>query len=245
MKLYYDLHTHSCLSPCADDDMTPSHIVGMGYLNGLGLMALTDHNSCANCAPFLAACERYRMAGLPGMELTTAEEIHLLCLFSCLQDALVFDDTLSSHRMQLKNKPEIFGKQLICDDDGHILREEENLLIYATDLMLEDALDLVHAHNGIAYPAHIDREANGIEAILGTIPPQIPFPAMELHDGEKEAAYREKYPHTAALPYLVCSDAHTLGELREINKHVEIPDDTPYENVARLFFEKIKKGWIV
>ena len=86
----YDLHVHSCLSPCADDDMTPANIAGMAHLNGLQLLALTDHNSCKNCPAFMDACRQYGIVPVPGMELCTAEEIHMICLFASLDDALAF-----------------------------------------------------------------------------------------------------------------------------------------------------------
>ena len=59
MKISYDLHLHSCLSPCADDDMTPYNIAGMAMLLGLQLLALTDHNSAKNCPAFFSACREY------------------------------------------------------------------------------------------------------------------------------------------------------------------------------------------
>ena len=79
-RYYYDLHLHSCLSPCADNDMTPNNIAGMAALAGLQIAALTDHNSCKNCPAFFAACKRYGVVPVAGMELTTAEGIYLICL---------------------------------------------------------------------------------------------------------------------------------------------------------------------
>ena len=84
MKLYYDLHMHSCLSPCADDDMTPMNMAGMGMLKGLSVMALTDHNSCRNCPAFFKACEGYGVVPIAGMELSTAEDVHMVVLFPTL-----------------------------------------------------------------------------------------------------------------------------------------------------------------
>ena len=87
-KLFYDLHLHSCLSPCGDNDMTPNNMAGMASLKGLQIAALTDHNSSKNCPAFLAACEKNGIVGIAGMELTTSEEIHLVCLFEYLDAAL-------------------------------------------------------------------------------------------------------------------------------------------------------------
>lgn len=106
-ELAYDLHIHSCLSPCGDDDMTPANIAGMAALKGLDAVALTDHNSCKNCPAFLAAAKEYGIIGIPGMELTTSEEVHAVCLFPELYQAMEFDRFVYSRLIKVKNRPEI------------------------------------------------------------------------------------------------------------------------------------------
>ena len=126
---FYDLHIHSCLSPCADDDMTPNNIAGMAALKGLNLLALTDHNSCQNCPAFFEACRNQGIVPVAGMELTTAEDIHLVCLFEHLDQAMAFDAEIAKHRMPMKNRTEIFGNQWILDSEDELIGEEEILLI--------------------------------------------------------------------------------------------------------------------
>lgn len=87
MKLYYDLHLHSCLSPCGSDDMTPADLAAMCALAGLDVVALTDHNTAGNCAAFCRAAQRNGLLALAGMELCTREEIHMICLFPTVQAA--------------------------------------------------------------------------------------------------------------------------------------------------------------
>ena len=153
MSIYnYDLHIHSCLSPCADDDMTPNNIAGMSALNGLQIVALTDHNSCANCPAFLDACKRQGIVGIAGMELTTAEDVHLVCLFEELSDAMAFSDEIHGHIMPIKNKPEIFGNQIIMDSEDESVGEEDILLISATDLWMADAIELVKIRGLFSFP---------------------------------------------------------------------------------------------
>ncbi len=112
-KFYYDLHIHSCLSPCADNDNTPGNIAGMASLCGIDILALTDHNSCKNCPAFFEAARNFGIVPIAGMELTTAEDIHLLCLFEELEAALEFSDSVDKNRVRIKNRAEIFGEQLI------------------------------------------------------------------------------------------------------------------------------------
>ena len=109
MRYPYDLHNHSCLSPCADNDNTPNNIVGMAYLCGLKIMALTDHNTAKNCPAFFEAAARYGIIPIAGMELTTSEDIHAVCLFPDLPSAMRFDEYIDSHRIKIKNRPEFFG----------------------------------------------------------------------------------------------------------------------------------------
>ena len=236
----YDLHIHSCLSPCADDDMTPANIAGMASLAGVQLLALTDHNSCGNCASFMKACRQYGIVPVPGMELTTAEEIHMVCLFPDLEPALGFDREVKTHLLPVRNRAEIFGRQLLMNEADEVMGEEEILLISATDLPLEDAYALALRYGGAAYPAHIDRDANGIIAILGAIPPEPAFPAFELRDGDNRAAYTERYG--LAGRRIVCSsDSHNLWTIGEGGASIEL-DDEPYSGarVRRALIETLR-----
>ena len=169
-KLFYDLHLHSCLSPCGDNDMTPNNMAGMASLKGLQIAALTDHNSSKNCPAFLESCEKNGIVGIAGMELTSSEEIDLVCLFEYLDAALGFSAEVEKHRFPIKNKPHIFGEQLILDENDEKIGEEEFLLINATALDLETAVSLARSYGAFVMPAHIDKQANGIIGILGTFP---------------------------------------------------------------------------
>ena len=231
MSIYnYDLHIHSCLSPCADDDMTPNNIAGMSALNGLQIVALTDHNSCANCPAFLDACKRQGIVGIAGMELTTAEDVHLVCLFEELSDAMAFSDEIHGHIMPIKNKPEIFGNQIIMDSEDEPVGEEDILLISATDLWMADAIELVKKHNGHVRPAHIDRESNGIVSILGDVPIEYNFNFVEFRDRENISSYYEKYASLENTSTLVCSDAHHLWDISEAGNTLELSEDEPYSS---------------
>ena len=239
-RYYYDLHTHSCLSPCADDDNTPSNLVGMAKLAGIDVLALTDHNSAKNCPAFFEAAESYGIVPVAGMELTTSEDIHVICLFLHLKDALAFDEMIANHRMQIENRPDIFGRQLVLDGQDNILYEEKYLLSYATDVSLEDVPELVKDFGGVCYPAHIDRDANGVIAILGTFPETPHFDTVEIHDGEKIEEFKKKYS-LSDKRFIISSDAHYLTDLNDGEHYVELDSDgTPDEVRAALF--RLLKG---
>ena len=157
-KYYYDLHIHSCLSPCADNDMTPCNIAGMAAIKGLNIVALTDHNSTKNCRAFFTAAKRHGIIAVAGMELTTAEDVHIVCLFPTLEAAENFDAEYQSFRVLYKNRKDIFGDQLIMNGDDEITGEEEHLLLNASTLSISDAEKLAKKYGAAVFPAHIDRE---------------------------------------------------------------------------------------
>lgn len=226
---FCDLHIHSCASPCADDDMTPANIIGMASLNGLQIVALTDHNTSKNCPAFFAQAKKKGIIPIPGMELTTAEDIHVVCLFRCLEDAMDFDVYVEKKRLRIPNKPEIFGNQYLINMNDEVCGEIPDLLINAADITIEDAFDEVKSRGGVAYPAHIDRQSNGMIATLGTFPSDPPFTAYELNSASSYDAYREKYPIMDSLVRTVSSDAHNLWNIAEANFRIRL-DDNPYSS---------------
>ena len=230
MSLYKcDLHIHSCLSPCGDDDMTPANIAGMAAINGLTIVALTDHNTSKNCPAFFAQAKSHGIIPVAGMELTTAEDIHVVCLFPTLEAAMEFDGFVETKRIPFPNKPEIFGHQYILDENDQIKGEEEYLLINAADITLEEAFEEVLKRGGVCYPAHIDRPSNGIIAALGTFPPEPHYTAFELNSADSLVEYTEKYPIISGLSRAVSSDAHYLWDISEEGFGIELEDE-PYSS---------------
>lgn len=228
-----DLHIHSCLSPCADDDMTPYTVAGIARLNGLDMAALCDHNSCANVKVFMDACRYYGIIGLPGMELTTAEDIHAICLFPTWEQAKEWHETVTGRRVLIRNRPEIYGRQLLIGADDEPCGEEEHLLVNATTLSLSEAAKLVRGLGGAFYPAHIDREANGILAILGALPEDPIFLTVERHDG---AAYGDKR-------VVKSSDAHRPWEIAEEGCPIELAADKDDAQGAReALIKRLEEG---
>ena len=241
MRYTYDLHTHSCLSPCADNDNTPNNIAGMAYLSGIKIVALTDHNTTKNCPAFFEAAKRYGIIPVAGLELTTSEDIHLVCLFEKLDSALNFDEYLQERRVLIKNRTDIFGDQLILNGEDEIIGEDEHLLSNATTISLDEAPELIRSFGGICYPAHIDRDANGIIAILGTLPPTPHFECVEIHSGERIPEFKEKYGLSDKL-IIVSSDSHYLTDINESNNYFELDaDQASPDDVRRELFKLLNK----
>ncbi len=241
-KYYYDLHIHSCLSPCGDDDNTPNNIVGMAMLSGLDIVALTDHNTSKNCPAFFQAAKKHGIIAVAGMEITTSEDIHAVCLFETLEGAMEFDREVDKKRIKIKNKIEVFGHQYIMDGDDNVIGEEEHFLPIATTVSLEDVPDMVRAFNGVSYPAHIDRQSNGLIHVLGTFPQTPYFSCFELNDKANLDEYVKKYS-LENKRYIVGSDAHYLTDIKDKDAFVML-DDEPYSSalVRKRLIEWLKEG---
>ncbi len=239
-KYYYDLHIHSCLSPCGGDDNTPNNIAGMATLCGLNILALTDHNTCKNCPAFFEAAKRYGIIPVAGMELTTAEDIHVICLFENLENAMAFDEEIDKRRIKIENRTDIFGNQFILDGEDNVIGEDKYLLSNATTVSLEEVPELVKSFDGIAYPAHIDRPSNGVIEILGTFPETPNFDIVEISRREKVEEYVEKYS-LEDKKVIISSDAHYLENMRDKENYFEL-DDEPYSSalVRHNLFEYLK-----
>lgn len=241
MKILYDLHIHSCLSPCGDPDMTPNNIVNMALLSGLSAIGLTDHNACGNCPATAAVAAQAGLTFLPGMELCTMEEIHVVCLFPTVAAALAFEERVRPTLPPVKNRPDIFGEQVICNAADEPIGREDLLLTTAAGISVDDVAALALAFGGVAYPAHIDRPSYSITAALGDIPP-LGFAAFEVTDKGDVTALKAQYPLLADRPLLLDSDAHYLENIHEAGPWLDLPENTP-ETIIAALRGKIPLSW--
>jgi len=215
MDLYYDLHIHSCLSPCGDNDMTPYNLVNMAKLKGLDIIALTDHNTCKNCPAAIKAGEEIGLTVVPGMELCTSEEVHIVCLFRDLQGAMDFSEYTERRIPKIKNRTDIFGEQLIMDSRDNIIGEFDLLLTTAADISVSEVVRTVGSFGGFCYPAHIDRSSYSLISNLGGINADMGFTSAELTKNADELVYFEKYPFLKTMRIFKSSDAHFLSDISE------------------------------
>ena len=226
MKLYYDLHLHSCLSPCGDNDMSPYNLVNLAKIFGYDIIALTDHNSCLNCESAMKVGEKIGITVVPGMELCTSEEIHNVCLFPSLEKAMAFSQYIRGTLPSVPNREKIFGEQLIMDDADGILGKEELLLTTASSVSISDLNELVDKYDGVCYPAHIDRNSYSIISSLGDFPPEVEARCFELTPGARAEEYLESYPATKGKLIIRSSDAHYLENMREPEFMIDLRENS-------------------
>ena len=161
--------------------MTPANICGMAYIKGLQAIAVTDHNTGRNLPYVKEAADHYGLIFMPGMEITTKEEVHLLGYFKDVETAVEVGEIFSSHLPPMKNKPDFFGNQLVMNTDDEVVAVEDRLLIGATDLDLEECTKIIREHGGAAVPAHINR-GHGLLTNLGLFPAEPEFPVVEVRN---------------------------------------------------------------
>jgi 3',5'-nucleoside bisphosphate phosphatase len=218
MKLFRaELHVHTVLSPCAEVEMIPPLIVQEAVERGIGLIAITDHNATANIASVQKAAKGTGLVVLPGMEVQTVEEVHVLCLFDTLNQVQAWQAEVDRSLPPLENNIELFGEQFVVDHEGEFLRREHQLLLTSTKLSIDDIYDKVTALGGLAIPAHVDRKAFGLFANLGLISPDWPVAALEISRHLSPSDAVQRYRQLKGYPLIRSGDVHRLEEFLGVN----------------------------
>ncbi|MCX5772552.1 MAG: PHP domain-containing protein [Candidatus Hydrogenedentes bacterium] len=205
-----DLHIHTALSPCADDNMTPPAIIKAAIKAGLQIIAICDHNSAGN-APAVIAAAKDELIVIPGIEITTSEEAHILGLFETTQAAAAVSDLiLASLPNSFAGKPR--GRQIVMNERGGPIRLEPHRLFLSSQYSVSGAVDLIHGHGGIAIASHVDRPSFSVLSQLGFLPPDVLFDAIEVSPAAHRAGRSSAYEATG-YPVVVSSDSHFLTEI--------------------------------
>ena len=217
---------HSCLSPCSENDITPANIANMAALAGLRIIAVSDHNTCGNCAAVMTAARVAGITAVPAMELTTCEEVHVLCLLPSLSAADGFSDYVRARLPDIPNDPQIFGKQLLMDDTDRVTGEEPRMLVGATSIGIYDVAALVREFGGVALPAHIDRPSFSITSNLGFLDEAMGFTAAEITRNADRDTLFAMNPALGGMVTVTNSDAHSLEMIRDAEFSMELPEPT-------------------
>lgn len=223
MRLTYDFHIHTALSPCGDKEMTPNNIVNMAIINELDVIAITDHHACDNVPPVMAIAKDSPLLIIPGMEVESREEIHVVCLFSDLDSVYKMQEFVRAHLPQKTNRDKIFGEQWVMNEEDEIVRKETSLLIFSTNLSIEQIVETTYNFGGVAIPAHIDRPSYSIISSLGMIPEGLKVGCLEVSQYANYQSYQEKYKNYLVLQ---SSDAHELGYIGICRGTIDVKEPT-------------------
>ncbi len=212
MKIAYDFHIHTAASPCGDQWMSPHNIVNMALLNGLDAIAITDHNTCANCESVMQVGREKGLLVIPGMEIECQEEFHMIALFPSLEVAVEVEHYIWEGLPPLKNRIDIFGNQWRLDTQDAVQGEIQQLLLTATARTAQEIVEKVRALGSVIYPAHIDRQSYSILSNLGCIPPELQVRTVEISKTAQVETYQKEYENYRIMQ---SSDAHYLQDISE------------------------------
>jgi len=207
-----DLHIHTCLSPCAELDLYPGALVEKACEADLDVIAVCDHNASENVPYVIKRARGTGLTVLPGMEVTSREEVHVLALFDTLTPLVQFQADVYAH-LSGSNREEVFGCQAIVNEQDEVEGFNDRLLIGATEIPLEGLIDLIHDRQGLAVASHIDREAFSVLGQLGFIDPSLAFDALEVTSRLGIRQARRQYPELAAYAFVTSSDAHFVRDI--------------------------------
>ncbi len=207
-----DLHVHTCLSPCAEDEMSPLAIIGQAKKKGLDVIGICDHNSTKNVKAVRQAGLDKGLAVIGGIEICSQEEVHILGLFD-EEEGLKEMQLLIDQNLHGENNPELFGEQCLCDEHDVILGRETKLLIGATGLSVEKIVENIHRLGGLAIASHVDRESFSIFSQLGFVPEGLKLDALEVSPRYSIADVKKNFPQTRDYPLVSFSDAHRLDDI--------------------------------
>lgn len=207
-----DLHVHTCLSPCAEDEMSPLSIIGQAKKKGLDVIGICDHNSTKNVKAVRQAGLDEGLAVIGGVEICSQEEVHVLALFD-EEEGLKEMQLLIDQNLHGENNPDFFGEQCLCDEHDSILGKETKLLIGATGLSVEKIVENIHRFGGIAIASHVDRESFSIFSQLGFVPEGLKLDALEVSPGYSITDVKKNFPQTQDYPLVSFSDAHRLDDI--------------------------------
>lgn len=212
MKWAYDLHIHTIASPCGDELMTPNNIVNMSLLKGLDIIAITDHQTAANCESVINVGRQKGLVVIPGMEIECMEEFHMIALFPDTSAACEMEKWLEGYMPPVKNNIKVFGHQWMVDTKDEYVKEIDKMLLIAAQVSAEGVINKVRSLSGIIYPAHIDRQSYSIISNLGAIPEEYHFTSLEI---SKDAAIKNYEEYYKECIILQSSDAHYLQDIAE------------------------------
>lgn len=223
--IYYDFHIHSALSPCGDKDMTPNNIVNMAAISGLDTIAVSDHNTVGNVRSAIEAGKLCGVNVIPGMEVETSEEVHILTLYPSIEIAEDVAKEVYKKLPDIKNRTDIFGEQIFMDEEDNIIGYEEKLLISPTTLALEDLFDLVKSAGGLFIPAHVDRHSYSVLTNLGFIPDDLDIKHIEISKSTTDIeSYLNARSDLKKYNIFRNSDAHYLGDISIKEAFLDIDD---------------------
>ena len=207
-----DLHVHTLLSPCAEVEMTPRNIIWHAVELGIDILAITDHNAGDNVQAAMAAAVGTNVTVIPGMEVESKEEVHVLALFAKMRQLREWETYVQSQMSGRLNDAEKFGAQFIVDAEDNLIAEKQEMLLASLTVGVAEITAKVTEIGGICIASHVDRPTYSIISQLGFIPPDVKLAAVEVSRRMQIVKARTALPAIGLLPIVTSSDAHMIDD---------------------------------
>lgn len=212
-RVKVDLHVHSALSPCGGEEMKPPGVLLTAERRGVRILGIADHSTAGNAWAFVEAAEAFDVRVFVGLEVESAEGVHLLALFDTLDAVMDMDAVVAAHLPGLPNNERLFGEQHLLDEMGRVVGKDKRLLVAGTDLSIEQLAKMAGERGGMSLAAHVDRPTNGLLPVLGFVPPDLQVQAFEVSPHMDPDEARRRWPELRDLPLVTASDAHYLEDI--------------------------------
>lgn len=239
MKVFYDLHIHSALSPCAEPEMTPNNIINMAVIKALDVIAICDHNAIGNVAAAQKVIERDQLpiTLVPGIEVQTKEDVHVLCLFKTYQNLEAFYNGIAPYLQQIPHNAKRFGDQMLLDEEDELVGTFEWSLYASYSLSVDEILARAINLGGQVIPAHLDRGSYSMISNLGFISPDLSINTVEFSPQADIEGFLRVHPQLKKYRHVVNSDAHELIQISEAEHFLEC-DNASIESVFAALFSR-------
>ncbi|MBE3036458.1 MAG: histidinol-phosphatase [Candidatus Atribacteria bacterium] len=193
--------------------MSPQLILEQAVQKELNLISITDHNTVWHSILACRLSEYMSIQVIPGVELTSREEVHLLAYFPNIEALLKMGEEIDNYLPRKKNNSRVFGNQLYYDLNGEITGIDETLRQVALNIGIDNLVDFVHSIEGIAVPAHIDKDRFSLLSQLGFLDQEADYDAVE---ASKFKWRKEKFQLGniwSGFPVIAGSDSHGIEDI--------------------------------
>ncbi len=208
-----DFHVHGVLSPCGSLAMSPQAVLAQAKAKKLDMIALTDHNSTDNIRAYAAAFAGSGIKFFPGIEIQTAEEIHIVAIHDDIEVMHELGRQVYDSLFDIANDPDFFGDQPVINKYEEIVKFKQKALINSSTWSLEETIHKLAELACFYFPAHINASAYSLIGQLGFIPPDLAIQTLEISANANTEQIYADYPFLCDYHLITNSDAHYVDDI--------------------------------
>ncbi len=193
--------------------MSPKLILEQAVRKKLKVISITDHNTVQHSVLACQLSKDMPIKVVPGVELTTREEVHLLAYFPNIEALLKIEKEIDHYLPKQKNISRVFGYQICYNLRGEIVGIDEVLRQVSLNVGLDDLVNIIHRLRGIAIPAHIDKNRFSLLSQLGFLDREANFDAVEVSKYKWHKDNFKLGDKLEGFPVISGSDSHNIEDI--------------------------------